>query len=55
MLYQDGKQNYSLELANKIINKKKPKSDNIVDNSLYDKSNVKFLQEISHNLKKLLK
>ena len=55
VLYQNGKQNYSLELANKIINRKKPESVNTENDTLDGNYNIKFLQEISHNLKKLLK
>ena len=54
VLYQNGKHNYSLDLANKIVskrsNQKKHKKNNH-DTNL----RIKKLKEISSNLKQLLK
>ena len=56
VLYQNGKHNYSLELANKIVNKKsslnKLAITKIEEKSILD---INILSEISKNLKKLLK
>ena len=59
ILYQNGKHTYSLDLANKIFNKKK--YDNFKINSISKKedkklikANIDELKKISSNLKKLL-
>tara|TARA_Y100001960_G_C14495543_1_gene738920 strand:- start:510 stop:851 length:342 start_codon:yes stop_codon:yes gene_type:complete len=55
ILYQNGKQNYSLDLAKKIFNKKSPKK--LDNNNLHNNNknlDIAALQEISDNLKKLL-
>ena len=55
VLYQNGKHNYSLDLANKIVTKRSNKK--IVDQNSNKKSSIKInkLREISSNLKRLLK
>ena len=55
-LYQNGKYNYSLALANKIINKSNRRSSNNKNISpIIDKENiVNRLQKINNNLKKVL-
>ena len=54
VLYQNGKHNYSLDLANKIVNKRSNKKND--DQNLNMKNSLKInkLKEISSNLKKLL-
>ena len=54
VLYQNGKHNYSLDLANKIVSKRSNKKND--DQNLNMKNSVKInkLKEISSNLKKLL-
>ena len=55
-LYQNGKYNYSLALANTIINKSNRRSSNNQNTlSIIDKENiVNRLQKINNNLKKIL-
>ena len=57
-LYQNGKHNYSLELANKIVNNKntKYKISSNFDNSIKDtkKFDINKLKIIKDNLKKIL-
>ena len=58
-LYQNGKHNYSLELANKIINNKNTKNyDSLSNYNNFTKENTKFdikqLKKIKDNLEKIL-
>ncbi|PPR44555.1 MAG: hypothetical protein CFH18_00948 [Alphaproteobacteria bacterium MarineAlpha5_Bin8] len=55
VLYQNGKHNYSLDLANKIVTKRT--NQKIYNKENPDNNNLKInkLREISSNLKKLLK
>ena len=55
-LYENGKHNYSLDLANKIINNKN-KSQTVEDSEIVNKIDLHqiiILKKISHNLKKML-
>ena len=55
-LYENGKHNYSLDLANKIINKRN-KNHTIEDVQIknkIDSNQITKLKNISHNLKKML-
>ncbi len=58
ILYKNGKHNYSLDLANKLINKNRTKSslknENISSNPINDHQ-IEKLKEIRENLKNLLK
>ena len=55
ILYQDGRHNYSFDLAKKIVGNKSKKNENsIVNKSSRTKFNIVKLQEISNNLKELL-
>ena len=55
ILYQDGRHNYSFDLAKKIVGNKSKKNEiSIVNKSSQTKFNIVKLQEISNNLKELL-
>ena len=56
VLYHNGKHNYSLDLANKILNNKSSEDKGNINN-LSDKKrlNISELQKILNNLKNLLK
>ena len=55
-LYQNGKYNYSLELAHKIIKKSNRHSslNQITDSNIDDKKIILRLERINNNLKKIL-
>ena len=56
ILYQNGRHNYSFDLAKKIVSDKTKKNEVSVVNKIEDtKFNIVKLQEISNNLKELLK
>ena len=56
ILYQNGRHNYSFDLAKKIVgNKSKNNEISIISKSDKNKFNIVKLQEISNNLKELLK
>ena len=56
LLYQNGKHNYSLELANKIISSKSNLDNNSPKKPAEKKDfNIQKLEEISESLKKLIK
>ena len=56
VLYENGKHNYSLDLAKKIVTKKNRIHNNDENQKKNEKiDNVKELQDISNNLKKLIK
>ena len=56
ILYQNGRHNYSFDLAKKIVSDKTKKNEVSVVNKIGDtKFNIVKLQEISNNLKELLK
>ena len=55
ILYQNGRHNYSFDLAKKIVSNKYKKNDNSITNKkVNSKFNIEKLQEISNNLKELL-
>jgi DNA-binding transcriptional MerR regulator len=56
ILYQNGRHNYSFDLARKIVNDKAKKNEFSNINKIEEtKFNIVKLQEISNNLKELLK
>ena len=56
ILYQNGRHNYSFDLAKKIIKNKSEKNEiSIIDKRKETKSDIIKLQKISNNLKELLK
>ena len=56
ILYQNGRHNYSFDLAKKIVGNKSEKNEiSIINKSDQTKFNILKLQEISNNLKELLK
>jgi len=55
ILYQNGRHNYSFDLAKKIVNDKSKKNEvSIINKTGEEKFNIVELQEISNNLKELL-
>ena len=55
ILYQNGRHNYSFDLAKKIVNDKTKKNEVSIINKIgKTKFNIVKLQEISNNLKELL-
>ena len=55
ILYQDGRHNYSFDLAKKIVNYKTKKNEvSIINTTGKRKFSIVKLQEISNNLKELL-
>ena len=55
ILYENGKHNYSLDLAKKIVTKKKPLPKNNLNEEKDNKTdNINKLHDISDNLKKLI-
>ena len=55
ILYQNGRHNYSFDLAKKIVSNKSKKNDiPIINKNSRNKFNIVKLQEISNNLKELL-
>ncbi len=55
ILYQNGRHNYSFDLAKKIVNNKSKKNAiSIINKRKETKFNITKLQEISNNLKELL-
>ena len=56
ILYQNGRHNYSFDLAKKIIKNKSEKNEiSIIDKRKETKSDIIKLEKISNNLKELLK
>ena len=56
ILYQNGRHNYSFDLAKKIVSDKSKKNEVSIINKIgKTKFNIVKLQEISNNLKELLK
>ena len=56
ILYQNGRHNYSFDLAKKIVGNKFKKNEfSIINKSGKTKFNIVKLKEISNNLKELLK
>jgi DNA-binding transcriptional MerR regulator len=55
ILYQNGRHNYSSDLAKKIVKHKSKKNEvSIINKTGEEKFNIVELQEISNNLKELL-
>ena len=55
ILYQNGRHNYSFDLAKRIVSAKSKKNENFIINKMEEtKFNITKLQEISKNLKELL-
>ena len=55
ILYQNGRHNYSFDLAKKIVSDKSKKNEvSIIDKTEKTKFSIVKLQEISNNLKELL-
>ena len=55
ILYQNGRHNYSFDLAKKIVNDKTKKNEvSIINKIRKTKFNIVKLQEISNNLKELI-
>ena len=55
ILYQNGRHNYSFDLAKKIVNDKSKKNEVSIINKIgKEKFSIVELQEISNNLKELL-